>query len=90
VAAVESSESVAESVCPRCGRPGVPVLWGRIGDPSLGKAARTKQIAVGGCRVPAGPRPNWSCPRRHLWRDDSDEAGWRRRVERAREGARKG
>jgi hypothetical protein len=85
---MEPGDALAESICPRCGRAGVPLLFGLVRDAGLAAAAKGREIVLAGCRVPSDHPPNWTCSRRHRWLDDSDAAGWDRRVDRFRSGER--
>jgi hypothetical protein len=68
----------AESRCPRCGCPGVPLLFGRPIE-AAEEAAAAGELVLAGCLRPEEPT-NWSCVERHQWRDLSDERGWRIRL----------
>jgi len=57
-------------VCPTCGSPGVPLLFGLpIREARL--AAQDGKLALAGCLRPDVP-PNWQCPQHHRWHYGSD------------------
>jgi hypothetical protein len=70
------SDGVTPS-CPRCGRRGVPLVFGLPG-PAACAAARDGQVLLGGCRASSEPL-NWQCSRRHRWHD-ADEPPWQARL----------
>lgn len=59
------------STCPVCGRPGVPLIFGRPVQAAIA-AADAGEIALAGCFMPSGPPPNRQCPDQHQWRDTDD------------------
>ena len=72
------TEPVAESTCPTCGLPGVPLMFGLPVDAAR-DAASAGEIALAGCLQPDDP-PNWADSRRHQWRDAADQSGWDARL----------
>jgi hypothetical protein len=65
------------SICPECGAPGVPLMFG-LPVPEAWEAASDGRLALGGCLRPDDP-PNWRCSRLHRWRD-ADESAWEQRL----------
>ncbi|GAA1575154.1 MULTISPECIES: hypothetical protein [Kribbella] len=57
-------------VCPTCGEPGVPIVYGL---PTRGAraAASAGKLRLMGCKVPLEP-DRWACPQRHTWRSGDD------------------
>lgn len=66
-----------DTICPECGAPGIPLVFGLPG-PEARQAAENGQLALGGCLVPAEP-PSWQCPRQHRWHH-TDEEAWKDRI----------
>ncbi|MBW6436292.1 hypothetical protein KZ829_21360 [Actinoplanes hulinensis] len=60
------------SSCPECGVAGVPLIFG-LPVPEAVAAARSGELALGGCLMPPQP-PNWECPGGHRWRDGDETA----------------
>lgn len=59
-------------VCPTCGSPGVPLIFG-LTDWHVGQAAQDGRLALGGCIVPSAQPPNWECQQHHRWRHGHEE-----------------
>ncbi|MGZ0149572.1 hypothetical protein ACXJJ3_21090 [Kribbella sp. WER1] len=58
-------------VCPSCGEPGVPILYGlptRIAQ----QAASAGKVRLFGCVVPSEP-DQWTCAQNHTWKAGDDE-----------------
>lgn len=56
---------VVNGVCPECGLPGVPYLYGYPSDEGLARA-EAGRVVLGGCVVWAG-QPDFQCPNGHEW-----------------------
>jgi hypothetical protein len=55
--------------CPRCGRPGVPILYG-LPSPEMAEADERGEIALGGCVI-EDDQPTHECPSGHRWLEPS-------------------
>lgn len=65
-------QHLVTSQCPRCGRPGVPLLFG-LPMVEVQRAAEDGRLALGGCCITDGEPPNWECVHNHQWRDGSED-----------------
>ncbi len=67
-----SSVGEPQAPCPRCGTPGIPIIWGLPGA-DLAEAARRGEVILGGCLV-TGDDADHECPAcRHQWRANPPE-----------------